>query len=60
MSDRYFNLLHRHRMLDEKLRLALRRPRPDPFEVARLKIMKLRIKDRLVALSRRNPALAAG
>jgi len=60
MSDRYYNLLRRLQMLDERLRLAQRLRRTDPIVIARLMILKLRIKDSLVALSRRNPALAAG
>lgn len=53
MSDRYFRLLERHQKLDEKLRLLQRRRFADPFEVARLKKLKLAIKDRLLRLVRR-------
>ena len=53
MSDRYFRLLERHQKLDEKLRLVQRRRFIDPFEIARLKKLKLAIKDRLMRLVRR-------
>lgn len=58
MSDRVFRLLERHQKLDEALRAAQRRRWTDPFEVARLKKLKLTIKDRLSRLARR-PALRA-
>ena len=47
MSDRVFRLLERHQKLDEALRLAQRRRLADPFEIVRLKKLKLAIKDRL-------------
>jgi len=47
MSDRVFYLLERHQKLDARLRLALSRRWPDPIEIARLKKLKLAIKDRL-------------
>ncbi len=47
MSELYFKLLERHQKLDERLRTLLRRPFVDPLEVARLKKLKLAIKDRL-------------
>jgi uncharacterized protein len=47
MSDSVFRLLERHQKLDERLRLAQRRRWADPFEIARLKKLKLAIKDRL-------------
>lgn len=53
MSDRYFRLLERHQKLDEKLRLMQRLRLVDPFEVARLKKLKLAIKDRMARLLRR-------
>lgn len=57
MSDRYFRLLERHQKLDERLRLLQRLRGADPFEVARLKKLKLALKDRLSGLLRsRRPA----
>lgn len=50
MSDRYFHLLERHHKLDEKLRLLQRLRLADPLEVARLKKLKLALKDRMVRL----------
>lgn len=47
MSDRYFLLLERHQKQDEALRLARRSRWADPFEIARIKRLKLAIKDRL-------------
>jgi hypothetical protein len=47
MSDLYYSLLERHQKLDAHLRAALRRPFVDPFEIARIKKLKLAIKDRL-------------
>ncbi|NBC37832.1 DUF465 domain-containing protein [Novosphingobium sp. FSY-8] len=51
MSDRYFAMLRRHQKLDEALRLARLRRFADPFEIARLKKLKLAIKDRLARLT---------
>jgi uncharacterized protein YdcH (DUF465 family) len=56
MSDHVFHLLERHQKLDDQLRRAQGRRFPDPFEIARLKKLKLAIKDRLARLLRR-PAL---
>jgi len=53
MSDRVFRLLERHQKLDEALRLAQRRRLDDPFEIVRLKKLKLAIKDRMARLLRR-------
>lgn len=50
MSDRVFHLLERHQRLDENLRLAQSRRFADPLEIARLKKLKLAIKDRLARL----------
>jgi hypothetical protein len=58
MSDRAFRLLERHQRLDEVLRLAQSRRWPDPFEIARIKKLKLAIKDRLARLTRRRSRTA--
>lgn len=50
MSDRYFTLLERHQKLDEALRLACRKRWVDPFEIVRIKRLKLVVKDRLFRL----------
>ena len=52
MSDRIFRLLERHQRLDSELREAQRRRWVDPFEIARLKKVKLALKDRLARLAR--------
>lgn len=56
MSDRVFRLMERHQKLDEALRLARHRKSADPIEVARLKKLKLAIKDRIAGLLRRRKA----
>lgn len=45
--------MERHQKLDEALRLAQRRMARDPFEIVRLKKLKLAIKDRMMRLLRR-------
>lgn len=52
MPDRVFRLLERHQKLDEALRHAQRRRFADPFEIRRLKKLKLMIKDRLARMAR--------
>ncbi len=59
MSDRVFRLMEHHRRLDDHLRLAQARRIPDPFEVMRLKKLKLAVKDRLTRLLRKR-AVSAG
>lgn len=56
MSDRYYLLLERHQKLDEALRLARRSRWADPFEIARLKRLKLAVKDRLARMLPRRSA----
>lgn len=56
MSDRYFSLLERHQKLDKALRLARRKRWVDPFEIARIKKLKLVVKDRLSRLLPRRSA----
>lgn len=53
MSDRVFRLLERHQQLDAELSLARSRRWADPFEIARIKKLKLALKDRLAGLLRR-------
>lgn len=53
MSDRTFRLMERHQKLDALLRRALARRVPDPYEVSRLKKLKLAVRDRLAALARK-------
>lgn len=57
MSERIYLLLERHQKLDDQIRRAQLRRFVDPFEIVRLKKLKLAIKDRLARLARR-PALA--
>ena len=53
MSDPFFRLLERHQRLDAELRRAQGRRWPAPFEIARLKKLKLALKDRLARFARR-------
>lgn len=49
--------MERHQKLDRALRLARTRSWPDPFEIGRMKKLKLIIKDRIARyLQRRQPA----
>lgn len=52
MTDHVFRLLERHQKLDERLRGELRSRWVNPAEIARLKKLKLAIKDRLARLAR--------
>jgi uncharacterized protein YdcH (DUF465 family) len=57
MSDPIFRLMERHQQLDSRLSLARARRWTDPFEIARLKKLKLALKDRMSRLIvRRSPA----
>ncbi len=47
MSDHVYRLLERHQRLDSRLHQARTRRWADPFEIARLKKLKLAIKDRV-------------
>lgn len=47
-----FRLNEMHRRIDEALNAEQRRRFPNPFEVTRLKKLKLAIKDRLIAQAR--------
>lgn len=51
MTDRVYSLLRRHQKLDEQLHRAKSRLWADPFEIARLKKLKLAVKDRLARLA---------
>jgi len=53
MRPRLFRLLEMHQRLDDGLQQELRRPRPDPFRVVRLKKLKLRVKGLFHGLIRR-------
>jgi len=53
MSDSAFRLMERHQKLDDALRRLQARRFVDPFEVLRLKKLKLAIKDRLARHARR-------
>lgn len=52
MSDKAFRLLEHHQKLDARLRMLQSLRWPDPFELARLKKLKLAIKDRLARVAR--------
>lgn len=52
MTEKAFRLMRIHRQLDDRLRLAMARLRPDPAEISRLKKLKLAVKDRLSRISR--------
>ncbi|QZD89742.1 DUF465 domain-containing protein [Qipengyuania aurantiaca] len=57
MKARTFTLTQIHQRIDERLRLELRKRRPDPAEISRLETMKLRAKRALNRLfARPNPA----
>ena len=51
MSTSVYRLLERHQRLDEHLRNAQTRRFADPFEISRLKRLKLAIKDRIARLA---------
>ena len=56
MTARTFRLTQIHQRIDERLRLETKKRAPDPWEVSRLKKMKLRAKDALQRLLRRAAA----
>lgn len=51
MSDQAYRLLERHQKLDARLRALQSLIWPDPLELARIKKLKLAIKDRLSRLA---------
>ncbi len=57
MTERFFRLLQRHQRLDEALRSEMQRPLPDQLRMQALKRLKLRVKDRLAHMMKREPAL---
>lgn len=57
MSNHAYRLMERHQQLDAELREVLGHPAVDTRRVARLKKLKLAIKDRLASLMR-GPARA--
>lgn len=59
MSDQAYRLLERHQKLDTRLRMLQGLRWPDPFELARLKKLKLAVKDRLARIASR-PARGRG
>lgn len=52
MSSRLFRLMLAHQRIDDALRVEQRRRFPDPFEMSRLKKLKLRAKDLIHRLHR--------
>ncbi|MGX7896683.1 DUF465 domain-containing protein [Tsuneonella sp. HG222] len=50
MSDRMFRLMERHQKLDRMISAARQRRASDPFELLRLKKLKLAVKDRIAGL----------
>ena len=50
MSDSVFRLMERHQTLDERLRRLQTTRWPDPFEIARLKKIKLALRDRVAEM----------
>lgn len=52
MRWKAFRLHEIHSRIDEALRAEQQRKTPNPFEITRLKKLKLAIKDRLAALAR--------
>lgn len=52
MSNQAYRLLERHQKLDSRLRMLQGLRWPDPLELARLKKLKLAVKDRLARVAR--------
>lgn len=51
MPERIFRLMERLQRLDQFLRMAQRRLVPDPLELARLRLLKSQVKQRLSRLA---------
>lgn len=60
MSDRLFRLMERHQKLDEALRRLQSARWADPFEVARLKKIKLALRDTLARMTARKGSVRKG
>lgn len=56
MSETMYRLLERHQKLDALLQGARQRRWQDPYELSRLKKLKLAIKDRIHRSAIRHPA----
>lgn len=56
MSNRLFRLMERHQKLDRLIAAAQRRRFGDPFELLRLKKLRLAIKDRIATTLARRPS----
>lgn len=56
MPNHVFRLLERHQKLDDLLRRAQASRFTNPFEIVRLKKLKLAVKDRLQRLARQPAA----
>jgi len=57
MHPRLYRLIETHQRIDRDLRLEQKRTRPDPFQLMRLKKLKLRVKDLIQRFTLR-PAMA--
>jgi uncharacterized protein len=55
MSDRLFRLMERHQELECRIAAAQKRRLAEPFELVRLKKLKLALKDRIARAMRRAP-----
>lgn len=60
MSDHLYRLLERHQRLDDRLRRLQSSRWVDSFEIARLKKLKLALKDRLAAFVKRRAPTRSG
>lgn len=58
MSDRMYRLMERHQKLDRLIAAAQKRRFGNPFELLRLKKLKLAIKDRIASAARKKTALS--
>ncbi len=54
MHPRLYRLIEAHQRIDRALRDEQRRRRPDPVRMTQLKKLKLRVKDLIHRLTRRN------
>ncbi|HEX8308157.1 MAG TPA: YdcH family protein [Allosphingosinicella sp.] len=56
MSSTAYRLTHIHRRLDEAISREMTRRLPDSLKLLRMKKLRLAVKDRLTALTRRTAA----